>query len=119
MRFFKELAWYARFGWTHVCAALGNAKANYRLGSFYEKTNMDIKNIDKAVLFYMKAAQKGHVQAQRDLGRLYALGKGVERVPTNPRSGIKEWQNSAEYKLNVAMQRRNGSMESVVQMVKA
>ena len=79
MSFFEELSWHVRFGWAHARAALGSAKAAHNLGRYYETTQTDRKDMSKAVLYYMKAANKGYFHAQKKLGLLYAEGKGVKQ----------------------------------------
>jgi len=64
-------------------AKSGDAVAQYDLGSFYynqdSKGRRKIKDNQQAVLWYTKAAEKGHANAQFGLGRMYVTGKGVAR----------------------------------------
>src|SRR6185436_887208 len=43
------------------------------------KTAQKKKKSEKAVEWYQKAAEQGHVQAQKDLGNCYRFGIGVEK----------------------------------------
>ena len=81
MSFTEELSWYVRFGWAHARAALGSAEAAHNLGRYYETTQTDRKDMSKAVLYYMKAANKGYFHAQWRYAYCFVYGEGVEKDP--------------------------------------
>lgn len=60
-------------------ANAGNPKAQYALGGMYEKGLFNFKiDLEKAVLWYTKAAVEGLDVAQNKLGTIYSKGEGVE-----------------------------------------
>ena len=60
-------------------AKLGDAHAQFLLGSLYDTGELIPKDLKKALMWYKKAANQGHAKAQFNLGRLYANGKGVQK----------------------------------------
>lgn len=66
----------------------GDSEAQYRLGRWYDSrftiscwpfTTKD--NLQEAIKWWFKAAKQGHVRAQYELARSYALGLGVKEDP--------------------------------------
>ena len=54
----------------------GTANAHFALGFVYEQVKGDPQNDAEAVKWYRRAAEKGHAQAQHNLGDLYQTGRG-------------------------------------------
>jgi TPR repeat protein len=69
-------------------AAPGDAKSQYDLGVFLEKT----RKYDEAVSCYRKAAEKGLAAAQNDLGFCYQGGQGI---PRNYNEAVKWYRKAA------------------------
>jgi TPR repeat protein len=60
-------------------AEQSNAKAQYNLGSMYDK-GLDVsQDYQEALKWYRKAAEQGHARAQGNLGLIYAKGRGVSQ----------------------------------------
>ncbi len=58
----------------------GDARAQARLGTYYEDGGRIFKrDFDRAFFWYRKAAEGGHAEAQFHLGRMHRAGLGVER----------------------------------------
>ena len=57
-------------------AEQGDANAQYELGYYYEWKSYDDK---KALEWYTKAAEQGHIKAQEQVAYIYRKGKVVER----------------------------------------
>lgn len=57
-------------------AEQGDANAQYELGYYYEWKSCDDK---KALEWYTKAAEQGHIRAQEQVAYIYRKGKVVER----------------------------------------
>jgi TPR repeat protein len=55
--------------------AQNDPNAQYEQGEIYRKN----KDYQKAMQWYLKAAEQGHVAAQNDLGLMYTKGEGVNR----------------------------------------
>ncbi len=55
----------------------GDAKAQYYVGTIYEKGPKGIPDYALAAVWYQKAAEQDHRQAAMNLGRLYEKGLGV------------------------------------------
>jgi uncharacterized protein len=60
-------------------AALGNASAQYRLGSMYDEGQGMPKDSTEAANWYRRAADQGNASAQYSLGLMYARGDGVPK----------------------------------------
>ena len=59
----------------------GDAKAQYYVGTIYEKGPKGKPDFTLAAVWYQKAAEQGHHQAAMNLGRLYENGWGVPKNP--------------------------------------
>lgn len=58
----------------------GDARAQARLGTYYEDGGRTFKrDFDRAFFWYRKAAEGGHAEGQFHLGRMHRAGLGVER----------------------------------------
>ena len=55
-------------------AEAGDPKAQNNLGLLYENRLLDPQDISKAAYWFRLAAKQGYVDAQNDLGDLYATG---------------------------------------------
>jgi len=60
-----------------ITAELGNADAQYKLGTMYHKGVEYDQDYENAVKWYTSAAKQGHVRAQYTLGWMYHKGEGV------------------------------------------
>ncbi len=60
----------------------GDAKAQYKLGTRYQKGDGVKKDAASAFQWYHRAADQGHVDAERALADCYASGLGCERNET-------------------------------------
>ena len=74
-------------------AELGNADAQFKLGSMYLLGQGVPRDMSKAAQWFQKAAEQGHADAQFNLGNAYAIGLGIER---NPVKGAQWYQKAAE-----------------------
>jgi hypothetical protein len=74
-------------------AEQGDAKAQYKLGYFYNAGYGVPENYAEAVKWYRKAAVQGHADAQFSLGFMYNVGRGV---PKNDTEAVKWWRKAAE-----------------------
>ncbi len=63
----------------HEAADLGDNKALFILGDWYEVGKGVTKDLQQAKRFYKEAADKGYAAAQNNLGHMYYWGKGVLR----------------------------------------
>lgn len=70
--------------------------AQFKLGLIYQDRE---KLYDKAANWYQKAADRGHVLAQYNLGHLYLSGKGV---PADRNMSAKYWRMAAQQGLSQA-----------------
>jgi hypothetical protein len=80
----KAQTWGKIEYWWLKAAEQDNTYAQYMLGVNYDNSNKDyhsviIKDDEKAVCYFTKAAGKGHANAQLDLGSCYMDGRGVEK----------------------------------------
>jgi TPR repeat protein len=75
--------------WYKQSALHNNRVSQYNLGVIYEKKNKP----QKALEWYLKAADSDDNDAQLKVGRLYHMG--VEGVPTNPEQAIHWYTKSA------------------------
>lgn len=74
-------------------------EAQYQLGMKYRTwgdrngggTQEEFSNYSKALKWFLKAAEQGHLEAQKQLGKMHAQGRGVERNP----SLAAEWYRKA------------------------
>lgn len=92
-------------GWYEKAASMGNAEAQYRLGTQYRLGRIDEytyllakyggtispENRAKAVEWLSKAAKQGHVEAQYRLGELYYFGE-----PKDVAKALEWWQLASE-----------------------
>ena len=65
--------------WLNECAAEENYHAAYFLGKMYAQGILIPKDMQKAISFFILAAEKGNQYAQYSLGKLYLIGKEVEQ----------------------------------------
>jgi TPR repeat protein len=63
--------------WFRKAAERGDAKAQYNLGTAYDKGQGVAQDYAQAAQWYRKAADQGLPQAQNNLGILYKQGQGV------------------------------------------
>ncbi len=70
----------------------GDAKAQYYVGTIYEKGPKGLPDYSLAAVWYQKAAEQGHRQAAMNLGRLYEQGLGV---PKNPQTAFKLYSQAS------------------------
>lgn len=73
-------------------AEQGDSNAQYRLGLIYQNGYGDIKNIEKAIGWYQKAAKQGNMEAQSKLGYIYKVGCGISE---NYKKAVKYLQKAA------------------------
>jgi len=64
--------------WQELAKA-GDAEAEFKLGSMYEKGEGTQRDLRQAVRWYWKSAYQGFGQSQSSLGMLYAAGRGVPK----------------------------------------
>jgi hypothetical protein len=69
-----------------MMAERGDAGAQYELGGLYKeylynwsKDDIISNDVVKAITWYRKAAEQGHKSAQRELGKMYQNGNGIQR----------------------------------------
>ncbi len=58
-------------------ASGGDVKAQFALGKILSKANPAFRDEAKAMLWYRKAADQGHIEAQFQVGTMYAAGRGT------------------------------------------
>ena len=103
-------------------AKKGHTEAQYTLAKFYSNgcgysvedvMNMRIVKVEviekdpgKAVKWWTKAAQQGHVKSMVELGNCYLDGNGVKK---NPAEAIKWWTTAADHR-HVASMARLGDL---------
>lgn len=80
-------------------AGKGDADAQFNLALCYRKGEGVEKDERKAVKWFLKAAERNHVQAQLYLGFCYARGQGVS--PDHAQA-VKWWRKAAEQNHNEA-----------------
>ena len=76
-----------------VAAELGNADAQYKLGTMYHKGVEFDQDSEIAVKWYKLSAEQGHVRAQYTLGQMYHKGDGI---PQDFKSAVKWYRRAAE-----------------------
>jgi hypothetical protein len=72
-------------------AEQGYARAQFKLGRYYQIGNGVAQNYEKSILWYTKAAEQGDARAQTNLGILYGRGLGTTQ---NYEKAI-EWESKA------------------------
>lgn len=60
-------------------AKQGDAKAQFKIGVFYDNGKVVTQDLTKAIEWYTKAAEQGYAKAQYNLGNSYYKGEGVEK----------------------------------------
>lgn len=60
-------------------AKAGDANAQYYIGLFYDQGRDVPKDHQKAMEWWNKAAEKGHIRSQLTIAKRYFLGRGVEK----------------------------------------
>jgi TPR repeat protein len=70
---------------------VGDVKAQFELAWLYTNGLGTQKDLEKAALYFTKAAEQGHIEAQNKLGQLYLYGQGV----TRDRSEAIKWLTTA------------------------
>jgi TPR repeat protein len=63
--------------WLRQAAALGEARAQTRIGFLYQVGRGVPQDYTQALYWYRRAAKQGQAEAQYHLGRLYEYGWGV------------------------------------------
>ena len=75
-----------------MAAKRGNANSQCVLGNHYEQGRHGLTQSSKrAIEYYTLAANQGHAGAQYNLGRMYAIGNGIEQSY----SKVREWWTKA------------------------
>lgn len=69
----------------------GDVNAQFELAWLYTNGLGTTKDLEKAALYFTKAAEGGHVEAQNKLGQLYLYGQGV----TQDRTEAVKWLTAA------------------------
>lgn len=68
------------FDKTRQAAAAGDADAQFSLGEAHEEGNEGLsRSVTEAAVWYRRAAEQGHLEAQLALAQLYDQGQGVEK----------------------------------------
>lgn len=83
---------------TRPLAWFGNAEAQYKMGSYYALPidygeKLTDEELEEAIYWFGKAAERGNATAQFKLGRWYANGWGVEQ---DYEQAVYWWQKAAE-----------------------
>lgn len=74
-------------------ATAGNLQAQVDLAKAYQQGNLVAQNLNKAILWYHRAAEKNHPEAQYMLGKFYYKGLGGE---VNLKEAISWYQQAAD-----------------------
>ncbi|MEX2494296.1 MAG: caspase family protein [Nitrospirales bacterium] len=90
----------------------GDAKAQYYVGTLYEKGPKGIPDFALAAAWYQKAAEQGHRQAAMNLGRLYEKGLGV---PQNASTAFKWYGQASGFGESGLSMLMNGEASSRIQ----
>src|SRR4051812_44165482 len=99
--FERGLAAYERgqyleaFKFWKLASRAGDAEANYRIGMLYTKNQGVVGSIPDAVVWYERAAQLGHVDAQFQLGLILLYGAKAGLGPNRPET----WRQSSAVRL--------------------
>ena len=81
--------------WEHRMAAeQGNAIPQFLLGNYYDWGHFVPKDVGKAAMWYRRAAEQGHVQAQFSLGLMLANGR--DGVPSDAGEAAMWYRKAAE-----------------------
>lgn len=83
-------------------AKSGEAEAQYTLAEHYFNGQFIEKNLDKAALWYLKAAKQGYAEAQYQIGVMFNEGQGVRQSNVSSR----KWLQLASKQGHVKAQRR-------------
>ena len=76
----KRNRYEQRLGRMLLYASQGNANAQHDLGRAYDEGTLGLNaDVEEAYRWYVKAAKKGHIQAENTLGVFYAEGIYVEK----------------------------------------
>ncbi len=89
-----------------VRAKQGDVDAQYELGSMYHKGERVLKDFQKALKWFKKAASGGHPAAQNELGMIYANGEGLITKRYHPLI-IKRYHLQAQYWFKKAAKQGN------------
>ena len=104
-----------------VAAELGNADAQFDLGTMYDRGEGVDEDDQQAVLWYRKAAEQGHADAQLTLGGMYDRGEGVDEDDQQAvlwyRKAAEQGHAVAQYKLGGMYDRGEGVDEDDQQAV--
>jgi len=76
----------------------GYAPAQFSLGNCYRLGHGTKENVKKAIEWYIKAGEQGHVKAQSELGLIYAYGvddRGADNKIPEDKAKAKEWYRKA------------------------
>ena len=79
--------------WYYSASERGGTRAQYKLGTMYERGKGVTQDYSEAINWYRRAAKLGDVDAQLNLGRMYLEGR---RVPRNDSEAIKWLRRAAE-----------------------
>lgn len=98
----KSDSWYKQagdaFNWFKVQASTGNPEAQFDLGYCYDLGLGVEVDWSSAVKWYLLAAEKGYLPAQRNLGGVMRKGKVYPKILKKLYSGIKKQQNKGMLK---------------------
>ncbi len=98
-------------------AKKGSGRAQYLLGKYYWKQ----QDYSRTVQWLKTAAENGMVQAQEQMGYLYANGFGVKQSDETAirwyEQAVARGSTSARYQLAVLLVRRNGQSASITELV--
>jgi len=72
----------------------GYPDAQYQLGKHYSNLFLELQDESKAIFWYQKAVDQGHLKAQVKMGNRYLLGSSV--IKKNPEHGLKMLKLVAE-----------------------
>ena len=72
---------------------IGEPASSYNWGEAYQEGKFVIKNIDRAIEWYIKAAELGHLESQYRLGEIYYDGQEVNK---NENEAIKWFKMAAD-----------------------
>jgi TPR repeat protein len=96
-------------------ARAGSARAQFGLGVAYERGGAGLaQDPQRAAEWYGRAARQGHRDAQTNLGRMYAEGRGVPRDPSRAamwwRKAARAGQAVAQYNLALSLYQGRGAV---------
>jgi len=96
--------------WIRKAAEQGDAEAQSKLGTMYNKGRGVAQSDTEAVNWYRKAAEQGDAKAQNNLGVMYVSGRGVAQSVSEAGNWFRKAadQGVAEAQLNLGAMYENG-----------